>query len=111
MEVLITLQKNVSIESEKKSKNLVRLVIKTTVRRNICLGIFFRCVSEDHLISKCPKPPKKNEKRQKQKNLMKKVIVHATTAKITVTKGYMHLWHACMVMTNVLVEMLVTVCN
>ena len=26
----------------------------------------FRCGSEDHLISKCPKPPKDNEKRQKQ---------------------------------------------
>ena len=26
----------------------------------------FRCGSEDHLISKCPKPPKDNEKRQNQ---------------------------------------------
>ena len=26
----------------------------------------FRCGSEDHLISKCPKPPKDNEKRRKQ---------------------------------------------
>ena len=43
--------------------------------------------------------------------LMKKVIVHATTAKITVTKRYMHLWHECMKMANVLVKHLVTVCN
>ena len=27
---------------------------------------FFRCGSEDHLIVKCPKPPKDNQKRQKQ---------------------------------------------
>ena len=26
----------------------------------------FRCVSEDHTIAKCPKPPKDNEKRQRQ---------------------------------------------
>ena len=27
---------------------------------------FFRCGSEDHMIKKCPKPPKYNEKRRKQ---------------------------------------------
>ena len=43
--------------------------------------------------------------------LMKKVIVHATTTKITVTKIYMHLWHVCMEMTNFLVEILVDVHN
>ena len=26
----------------------------------------FKCVSEDHMIAKCPKPPKDNEERQKQ---------------------------------------------
>ena len=26
----------------------------------------FRCGSEDHMIAKCPKPPKDNEKRQRQ---------------------------------------------
>ena len=43
--------------------------------------------------------------------LMKKVIVHATTAKITATKRYMHLWHACLLMANVPVEILATVEN
>ena len=33
----------------------------------------FRCGSEDHLIAKCPNPPKENEKRQKQVHLKKKV--------------------------------------
>ena len=48
----------------------------------------------------------------KSKNvLMKKVIVHATMARITVTKRYMHLRQACLVMTNILVENLVTVHN
>ena len=47
--------------------------------------------------------------------LMEEVIVHhrknATMAKITTTKRYMHLWHICLIMTNVLVEILVTVRN
>ena len=33
---------------------------------------FFRCGSEDHLISKCPKPPKDNQKRRKQVRLNEK---------------------------------------
>ena len=32
--------------------------------------------------------------------LMKKLIVHATTAKMIVTARYMHLWHKCLAMTN-----------
>ena len=32
--------------------------------------------------------------------LMKKVIVHATTAKIIVTAIYMHLWHVCLATTH-----------
>ena len=43
--------------------------------------------------------------------LMKKVIVYVTTAKKTENKIYMHLWHAYLVLTNVLVEILVTVHN
>ena len=46
----------------------------------------FGCGSEDHLIAKFPKPPKDNEKRRKQVRFNEKVIMHATTAKITVTK-------------------------
>ena len=53
----------------------------------------FRCGYEDHLIAKCPKSPKGNDKRQKQNRLNEKAILHATTAKITATKRYMHVWH------------------
>ena len=31
---------------------------------------------------------------------MKKVIIHATTAKMIVTARYMHIWHECLAMTN-----------
>ena len=50
----------------------------------------FKCGSEDHMITKC----------SKQVFLMKKVIVHATSAKIIVTARHMHLWHECLAMTN-----------
>ena len=43
--------------------------------------------------------------------LMKKVIAHATTAKITMTIGYTHLWHECLAMTNAKVKIMVTVRN
>ena len=53
------------------------------------------------MITKFPKPPKDNEKKEEIKYvLMKKVIVHAKTAKIMMTIIYTHLWHACLVMTN-----------
>ena len=70
---------------------------------------FFRCGSEDHMIAKYPKPPKYNKKWRSKYVLMKKVIVHAKTAKITVSKRYMHLWHVCLPMMNVLVKIIVTV--
>ena len=34
---------------------------------------------------------------------MKILIVHTTTAKITVIKRYIHIWHVCLIMTNFLV--------
>ena len=71
----------------------------------------FRCVSEDHMIAKCPKPPKDNEKRHKHVRFNEKLIMHATTAKIMMTIRYTHLWHKCLVMTNAKVESMVTVRN
>ena len=50
----------------------------------------FRCGSEDHMIAKFPKQVCFNEK----------LIMHATTAKIIVTVGYMHIWHKCLAMKN-----------
>ena len=47
--------------------------------------------------------------------LVKELIVHhksnPTTVIITTTKRYMHLWHLCLIMTKVLVDISVTVCN
>ena len=33
---------------------------------------YFRCGSEDHMIAECPKPPKDNEKQQRQVSLIEK---------------------------------------
>ena len=38
VEVLIILQKNISKGSERKRQNIVRLVIRTTDERSVCLG-------------------------------------------------------------------------
>ena len=43
--------------------------------------------------------------------LIKKVIVHAATAKIAMTIRYTHLWHECLAMKNAKVKRMVTVRN
>ena len=42
---------------------------------------------------------------------MKKVIVHATTEKMTMTVRYTHLWQECLEMTNTKVKGMATVRN
>ena len=71
----------------------------------------FRCGSEDHMIAKCPNPPKDSEKRCKSENLSKMLIVYATIAMMTMTIRYTHLWHECLVMINAKVNTMVRVRN
>ena len=65
MEILITLHKNVSKLSDRKSKNLVRLVLCTADEWN---GHLKNVLDVDLKITYCKisKPPKDNEKRKKQ---------------------------------------------
>ena len=63
------------------------------------------------MISKFHKTPKDSEKDASLNVLKKKVIVHATTANMTMTIRYTHLWHECLVMTNAKVKNMVTVRN
>ena len=65
MEVLITLQKKFSKVSDRKSKKLVRLVIRTSDDQNRHLKKI-RYGYLDHQISKCPNPPGENEKQKNQ---------------------------------------------
>ena len=51
--------------TEKKKRNLVLLVLRHTKISDRPARKCFRCGSEDHLIAKCPKPPKDSKKRRK----------------------------------------------
>ena len=71
-----------------------------------------KCGSEDHMIAKCPNTPKDSEKIDVSLNVLrKKVIVHATTAKMIMTKRDTHIWHECLVMTAAKVKTMVKVRN
>ena len=66
VELLITLQKK-KIKRIRQEKEKARAVDVSSYRQMECMPRkCFRCVSEDHMITKCPKPPKDNEKRRKQ---------------------------------------------
>ena len=72
----------------------------------------FRCGSEDHLNSKSLKPPKENKKRLNQVSFNEKVNRACNNSKNNSDqKIYAYIWHVCLVMMNVLVEMFVTVQN
>ena len=75
----------------------------------------FRCESEDHLISEFPKPLKENNKRKNQVRFIEKVNCASqkeyNNSKITATKIYINLWNVCLIMTNLLVGISVTVRN
>ena len=75
----------------------------------------FRCGSEDNIIDKFPKTPKDNKNDESKYFSVKGVIVHHKNNMRTVimitTKRYMHLWHECLVMMKVLVEILAKVWN
>ena len=85
----------------RREKEKARAVDVSSNRNSECLPQkCFRCESEDHMIAKCPKPSNILRNGKSKYVLMKKLIVHATTAKITMTIRYTYLWHACLVMTN-----------
>ena len=52
------------IRKEKEKARTVDVTSNRQMKRTP--QIWFRCGSENHIIAKCPKPPKDNEKRQKQ---------------------------------------------
>ena len=111
VQVLSTLQKHVSKGLDKKRKNLVRLVIPTLDKHNGRLETFLDVYLKITSLKNVQSHIKRTRNGKSRYIVVKNVIVHVTTSKITVTKRYMHLWHVCLVMTNVLVESLVTTCN
>ena len=63
---------NVLKRSEKKNRKLVLLVLCQTKNSDCPARKYFRCGSEDHLIAKCPKPPKDGEKKYKKVSFKEK---------------------------------------
>ena len=115
MKVPTILHKNVSKGSERKSKNLVQLVIRTTKVRNTCLA---NVLDTDLKITKLQNVESHLKIMRNEKSkyiLVKDVIEHhrknVTTEKVSKAKRYMHLWHVCLIRENVLVGILVTVRN
>ena len=111
VEVKITLQKDASKGQERKRKKLARMIfhridnwnVRLVNALDVDLKITFLQNFQNH------QNIMKNGKSKYV--LMKRVIVHVTTAKITVTKIYMHIWHVCLTRTNVQVKIIVTVYN
>ena len=114
LEVLTILFKKIKrIRKDKEKARVAGDLYKRRTQRTTCK--YFKCGYEDHLISKCPKPPKDNEKRQKKSISVKGVIVHckenSRTVITIITKIYMHLCHVSLIMTKFLVDILATVHN
>ena len=103
--------KNASKGLERKRKNLMRLMLRTIDERNVRFGNALDVDLKITLSQNVQSHQKIMKNGEIKYILMKKVIVRATTEKITVTKRYMHLWHVCLAMKNVLVNILVTVRN
>ena len=73
---------------------------------------YFRGGSKDHIIAKCPKSPKDNEKRRTSSTFLNENGNRARdNEKMAMTIRYTHVWHECLSMTNIQVTSMVTVCN
>ena len=68
----------------------------------------FGCGSEDHMIAKCPKPPKDNDKRRRQVRFNEIFNRACDSDEKTMTIRYTHLWHECLAISNVQVKNMVT---
>ena len=78
---------------------------------NICLGNALDVDLNITLSQNVPSHQKITINGEGKYVLMKKVIVYVTTAKVTTTIRYMHIWHECLVMTNAKVKNMMTVRN
>ena len=73
VDLITILWENVSKRTERKRRKLALLVLHLTNNSDRPARKYFRCGSEDHMIAKCPNPPKDNEKRRKSDKSKEKV--------------------------------------
>ena len=97
--------------SDRKRKNLARLVFHITKIRIFQIGNDLDADLKIIWSQNFPSHLKTVRKDAILKNLRKKVIVHTTTAMMTTTLKYTHIWHECLVMTNAKVSTMATVRN
>ena len=100
VDLITILKKKVSKRSDRKRKKLAWLVFHPTEIRNVRLVNAMDVDLKITLSQNVPSHQKIMKNGESKYVSMKKIIVHATTAKITMTIRYRHLWHACLVMTN-----------
>ena len=91
VEVIIILRKNISKGLERKRRNLARLMFHLTGIWNIRLGNALDVDLKITLSQNVPIHQKIMRNGKGKYVLMKKLIVHATTAKVTMTIRYTHL--------------------
>ena len=66
VDLITILQKNVSKRIRQEKENSRAVGISSNRNSDRPARKCYRCGSEDHMIAKCTKPPKVNEKRRKQ---------------------------------------------
>ena len=79
--------------------------------RNVCLRNALDVDMKITLSQNVPSHQRITRNGESKYDLMRKVIVHETTAKMTMTIRYTHIWHECLAMTNAKVKSMVKVCN
>ena len=111
VEVIIILRKNVSKKLESKRRKLAQLMLHPIDKLNVRLGNVLDVDLKITWSQNFPSHQKIIKNGESKYVLMKKVIVHVTTEKITMTRRYTHLWHKCIAMSNVQVKSMVKVRN
>ena len=111
VDFLTILWKNASKRSERKKGKLLLMVLHLTKIRIVQHGNALDADLKIILSQNVPNHQKKVRKDASLKKLIKKLIVHATTAMMTMNIRYTHIWHECLVMINAKVKTMAKVCN
>ena len=98
VDLLTIMYKNVSKIPEKKKRKLVLLVLHQTKVLIVQLGNALDADPKIILSKNVPSHLKTARKDASLTNLRKNVIVRKTTATMTMTLKYTHIWHECLMM-------------
>ena len=111
VDLITILWKNVTKILEKKKRKLVLLVHSLTKIRIVQLGNALDTDLKIILSQNVPSHLKTVRKDASMTNLRNKVVMRATTAMMTMTIRYTHLWHECLMMTYAKIKIMAIVRN